>query len=270
MYKYSYVIIGILLFSIAQGCKKDLEFVSAWRQHEINIDGDDSEWHNHLTYFDEKSVAVGVKNDSTDVYLLLKTTDMKTKQLIMRNGFTVWLNAKGKKKETFGIRYPVGLNDYYPLQSDYARGRRDTEEEDILNKQFFNMLTEIEVIGPDDNKRNRFSKINPYGIEVGLTDTSGALIYELKVPLVATTGYNYQVGAEPGNVIRVGFETGKSERRESMGRRPGTGKGGGMGGMRGGGSGGRRPHDMDRPGDPVKFWMKLHIANDTLVDKHGK
>jgi hypothetical protein len=43
-----------------------------------------------------------------------------------------------------------------------------------------------------------------------------------------------------------------------------------MGGMRGGGSGVRRPHDMARRGDPVKLWMMLHIANDTLVNIHGK
>jgi hypothetical protein len=227
MNKYTHGIIGILLLLLIQGCKRDAEIMSLWRAQEIIVDGDGSEWQDNVYYINEKSVSIGAKNDSTDLYLLLQTTDPRIKQLIMRNGLTVWINAEGKKKKSFGIRYPLGLNERLHFRSYDIPGYRDRDEADLLRDQFIKMLAEIELTGPGDDEINKFSKLNPYGIAVGITDTSGSMIYELKIPMVATTGSDYQLGDAPGDVIRVGFETGAIERPEGMRRNSGTGMGGG-------------------------------------------
>jgi hypothetical protein len=268
-------VVLILSLVFFQGCKEDedIEFASIWRQQEITVDGDDSEWRDHITiaYFDKNPVGIGIKNDSTDLYLLLKTTDNPTKQTLMRTGFTVWFEADDEKKKTFGIRYPIGLNEHLRTRSYDPSEWRDNEER--LKRQIPEMLTEIEIIGPGEHDRNRISRVNPYGISVGLTDTSAALIYEVKIPLMTLDDLPYQIGAEPGSVIRVGLETGSMDhgRRAGRGHGPGHGGGGGHGGGHGGSpERGEHPSGMES-GEPLEVWLKLHLATETdLYQENGK
>lgn len=258
------VAVFVFLSVSIQSCDKDIAFDSTWRQLEITVDGSDREWQDHVTNFDDEAVAVGIQNDATDLYLLLKTTDNPTKQRLMRTGFTIWFNADGEKEKTFGIRYPIGLMAYQQTRPYDPKEWRGSPEE-RLKKQIPDMLTEIEIIGPGENEQDRISTNNPFGIAVGLTDTTAALIYELKVPLVASGDLSYQIGAEPGSTIRTGLETSGMEGKQVI-RRSGSGSGG-MGGQGGRirkgdgppGSGARRIG----PAEPMEIWLELRLAAKT-------
>lgn len=252
-------VILVLLLAFTQGCKQDMEFHSHWRQQEITIDGDDSEWQDHLIYLDNHPVAVGIKNDDTDLYLLFSTTDRNTKQTLMRRGLTIWFNADGKKRKTFGIRYPIGLGTYQQMRP-YDPDEWQMNERDRLEIHVADMLKEMEIIGPGDHSRNHTFIDNPYGISLALTDTAATLIYELKIPLQTYGGHPYQIGAKSGNTIRVGLETGSMEGQMIV--RSGSGQGGMAGGQGGGGVRRSGPPGGSQMGtaEPLEVWLELHLA----------
>lgn len=202
-------VVLILSLVFIQGCKKDMELESHWHQQDIIVDGDAAEWQD-LIWFDGHPVAVGIKNDATDLYLLFSTTDRNTKQTLMRRGFTIWFNAAGKKKKTFGIRYPIGLAKYQQMRS-YDPEEWRINEQERTQMHISGMLTQMEIMGPGSHARNLTRVENPFGISLALTDTTAALIYELKIPLQSQDGHPYHISAEPGSVIRMGLETGSME-----------------------------------------------------------
>jgi hypothetical protein len=249
-----------LIFMFSQGCKKDMEFHSQWRQQEITIDGNDAEWQDHLTWIEGHPVAIGIKNDDTDLYLFITTTDHNMKQTLMRRGLTIWFNADGKKKKTFGIRYPIGLAAHQQWRS-YDPDEWRMDERERLEIHMADMLKEMEIIGPGDHARNHTFIENPYGISMALTDTAAAIIYELKIPLQASGGHPYQIGAKPGSTIRVGLETG------GIGGQMITRSGGGQGGMAGGQptavrSGGSPGGGRQIPAQLPELWLELHLATE--------
>jgi hypothetical protein len=234
----------------------------------------DSIWINALTYsLEDKNITIGFQNDADNLYIMLRATDRETQAKIMRTGLTIWLDASGKKKKTFGIHYPLGM-----------QGRRTPPEENRqlgdnpgeFRRRFSEMPDSMEIIGPQKNEVNKIHVINnELGITVTSSAISGALAFELKVPLKASNESLFAINIANGNTIDLGLETGdfKAESRErprENGERPGRGEGGGRpgggfggrGGM--GGRGGDMPHG-DRPGgmntDPIKFWAKVTLVN---------
>ena len=67
--------IAIFLFVIvAAGCSSVKETTSNWRNNEIKIDGDISDWQNTLQSISDKKFAVGFKNDDKFLYTVTNDT----------------------------------------------------------------------------------------------------------------------------------------------------------------------------------------------------
>lgn len=67
---------SIFLFVIvADGCSGVKETTGSWRNNEIKIDGDISDWQNTLESVPDKKFAVGFKNDDKFLYISLITGD---------------------------------------------------------------------------------------------------------------------------------------------------------------------------------------------------
>jgi hypothetical protein len=247
---------------------RDLNLNSIWTKSEIVIDGKESEWSGKIYYLEDQKIGVGLQNDTTNLYILVKATDRGRQMQIMRTGLTIWLDATGKDKKNLGIHYPIGMQEYgIPDVKANPNTEYATEEQN----RFTEMLKEIEVLGPGKNDRNRIGKANNFGIEAALSDTLGVMIYELKIPLKSTSQYPYAISANPGSSISVGLEAGKFN-REGMGQRMHM-----RGGMPGG-EGGMSPRRMrSREGEtsdslspggrergkipqPIDIWAKVSLA----------
>jgi hypothetical protein len=145
---------------------------------------------------------------------------------------------------------------------------RDTQPDEFrgeLRRQFAEMLSEEEILGPEKNDRNRVPTMNNLGIEASLSDTLGMMIYELKIPMKSTEEFHYALGARPGATISLGFETGEFKRqmaRQNMRRPEGMPD---QEGVRPPGERpfGRRPSERTGSGmraEPIKFWAKATLA----------
>ena len=257
------LLVSLALVVVLTGCKGSVSLTSNWRNAEIVVDGVDSEWSGPLFHFQDENVVIGLRNDADNLYVVLKGMDRKRQMQVMRGGLTVWLDATGKNKKTLGIRYPIGMQAYgIPA----VRSEPGTEFEDEQRKKLAEMMSEIEILGPEKSDRNRAWKSNPYGIEAELGDTLGAMIYELKIPLKSTDKSPYAILAHAGDVISLGLETGEMSMGPRGGGPPmgggmpgGPGGRGGMGGgsKRGGPRGGRMGEGMPQP---IKLWAKVSLA----------
>lgn len=254
---------ALWLVAILTGCKGITSLSSTWRQTEITIDGMDSEWSSPLFHLEDENVVIGLRNDADNLYVVLRGMDRNRQMQVMRAGLTVWLDATGRNKKTLGIRYPIGMQEYGipPVRSEPG-----TEFGEEQRRRLSEMMSEIEILGPEKNDRNRVRKMNSFAIEAELGDTLGVMIYELKIPLKPKDKSPYAILANAGDVISLGLETGEM----SMGGRGGGppmgggmpggpgGRGGtGGGGKRGGGHGGRMGESMPQP---IKLWAKVSLA----------
>jgi len=278
--KWSYgraVAAGLLLtvFFLA-GCN-ELELKSAWRDREIVIDGDATDWRGLTTYVEEGNIAVGVTNDAEDVFVCLHSpTSDVAGQIIMR-GLTVWFDPEGGLDETFGIHCPMGGGQMPMGGGQIPRGggrmsmgegqmpergsseatdrgaKRDPREnKDMIVEMVDEAANRVELLGPDGAVYGTFAPGDIEGLEIALGYADDRIIYELKLPLEKTEGRLYALGVNWEKKVGIRFVTAeidmdamREEMGESMGDRP-PGGGGGPGG--GPGAGRRRDPGGGMPG----------------------
>lgn len=243
----------------------------------ITVDGRFDDWYGHPEPFGKDPIAIQFLNDADFLYLRFTASDPSPRTQIMRQGLTIWFDAGGGTKKKFGIRYPVVERDGDEA-TDEGRGGgfgggRGRRGEGPLPEDTPAPASRVDIIGPGKDDARSLTRDHLAGLDVAVRMEQGALHYELKVPLSATSDRPYGIGAVPGQTIGVGLETGKLPQR-SFGARRGGGFGGG-GGMGGGGRGrgrggaggmggrGGAPRGGQRDGDPpqaLKAWGTVTIG----------
>jgi hypothetical protein len=192
----------------------------------------------------------------------------------MGGGLTVWFDPAGGRNKSFGIRFPV--REKAPKEPGRKTGEPPAEgglEPTDIPPGPAMTGSVVEIIPSEKGAPRRVGLEAAGGIEVSIEPSSGFLVYELKIPLVRSEAVPLAVGASPGGVVGIGFETGKIDRRigprpESVGRPGGVDTppmggpaGGGMGRGRGGmGPGGGRDMEPDLPKD-LKLWAFVRLAS---------
>jgi hypothetical protein len=75
------------------------------------IDGQDGDWGAARLYIKEIQGSLGLINDQDYLYLSMGLTNPTLQRQIMGQGFTLWLDAKEKKNKTFGVHFPLGMQE---------------------------------------------------------------------------------------------------------------------------------------------------------------
>ena len=199
----------------------------------VVIDGKIYDWRGKLYVIEDVPVAFGFLNDKENLYVCLLAEDAETRTQILRRGLTVWIDPRGGRAKTLGIKFPIG-------QTPGQRAPAGEKAEAGTGVAPEGRMNELEIIRSDERTSQRMSLDQARGIEVTAVPSASQLVYELKIPLLATGEGAIAVGAEPGKTIGVGFEMGKFQESPRPGGRGGGGGGmtGGMGGMGGRGRGG--------------------------------
>lgn len=234
-----------------------IQFQSGWRTEEIAIDGKSDDWREHLKYFEEENIFLGLLNDEKDLYICMTSADRIRQVQIMGRGFILWFDPAGGKKKAFGIRFPVGRQEFVPPSEDEGwpgeRPRRLPRQTPV----------ELEILESGKDAPLRMKIEEARGISVDVTASLGMVVYELKVPLARGEETPYAVGAKPGATVGVGFEIPEMDRDARRQRMPGTGPGGMMpGGRRGGigvGMGGMRMGGRGLP-ERMKAWATVRLS----------
>lgn len=265
----AFSLILVLSFFVNSSCST-LELESTWKDRDIELDGKGGDWLGAKYYFEDSAISVGLINDAQYLYVSLMTENPMIRTQIMGQGLTVWLDPKGGKNKTFGIKFPVGRQE--PGRDGERMDPRDMMDETAREKMMQKMqesMTELEILGPDEKVLEKLDIENAKGIDVRMRNAAGTFVYELRVPLIASEKNPYAVGVEPGDVIGVGFLAPKMQMQRPRGMRgmggmPGgggmmpPGGSGGMGGMPGGGMRRLMPQEL-------KIWAKVQLAEGALL-----
>lgn len=271
-----------VIFSII-GCG-DTKIDSKWRTQNIVIDGNESDWGNSLTYVDDLKSLVGVENDDKNLYLCLVTNDQELETKVLRMGLTVWFDKTASDNKDFGIRFPIGRGgvDRAAMRQAINDNEGQRPDPEKMREMLVQNENEAEIVGKN-NDVSRIPLTQLKGVELKIGLKNSRLVYEMKIPLSHTGGFDYALNADTGSTISVGLETGtfqKNSNRENGYRRQEGGEGGveapsgegggdnfggermgrGEGGGRRGGFSGRQGNFNSSSFEPVSFWAKVKLA----------
>jgi hypothetical protein len=276
------------------GCLES-RLASAWPEREISIDGKAPEWAGREAYYSESDgFKIGFFNDANYLYIYMATWNRQKQSQILMNGMTVWIDATGRKRQTFGINYPMkqsmpdsaGMPPGMPMEMRPGDRMGAPSDDSRENRQAFlrGMLAEAQVemailgAGAEPLVSMPAADNGKGGIAAMIDIANRTLIYELRIPLAASDGVPYTVNASPGATIGIGFKVGKAEMpsMKRMGEGPPRDRGGSGGGMGGPGGGMGGPGGgmggpgggMGGPGgphggafsQPLEYWAKVRLA----------
>jgi hypothetical protein len=257
MKRYSAFLFTLFLFLFTLMNCSTLQLESTWKDRDIILDGKGGDWLGAKYYFEDSAVSVGLINDDQYLYVSMMTENPMIRAQIMQQGLIVWLDPRGGKNKTFGIKYPLGM------QRKEQEGE-EMEPEDMMDEtareemmqRLQETMTEMEVLGPDEKVLAKMDIEDAQGIEVRMRNAAGTFVYEFKIPLASSEENPFAVGVAPGDSIGIGFLSPKIQMRRPAGMRSrgGMPPGGGMGGMRGGGMGRMMPQAL-------KIWAKVRLAS---------
>lgn len=214
---------AVVLFT---GCGTT-SLTSTYHDKPITVDGDPKDWVGLPLYVDRSGVNVAVSHDADHLYLMVSTTDRALQSQIRRGGFTVWFDPTGGSAQTFGIRYPMGMPGGPPPSRDEAMAPPGDMGMDMPppGRGENIMRSDMELLGPDDEDRMIVSLLSEKQIQIKLSDATGGLTYELRVPLQHDAAHPNGIGVQPGKELGVMLQT------ETMdGMKGGPGGGGQRGG----------------------------------------
>ena len=266
MNKYlGFFFILVLSFFVQVNCST-LQLESTWKDRDITMDGKGGDWLGSKYYFEDSAVSVGLINDGQYLYVSMMTENPMLRAQIMRQGLIVWLDSQGGKNKTFGIKYPLGRQGGEDAERMNQRDMMDEMAREKMMQSLQETMTELEVLGSDEEVLTKMDIEDAQGIEVKMRNTRGTFVYELKIPLSSSDELPFAVGVEPGDVIGVGFLSPKMRMQRPSGMRGGGRMPGGGGGMPpggGGGMGGRG--SMGGMGrlmpQELKIWAKVQLAS---------
>ena len=258
----------ILLFAAAVlgqvGCGT-IDVESRWRDFSIAIDGKSDDWGDALVYFKDTDVALGVANDGNDLFLCLQAGSDRRQVPFMARGLILWVDAKGGKAKTFGIRFPLGI-DLRSAREIPVNAEDQAQAQARRREALAQSRDELEIIGAGDVEPQRIRIADIKGFEIAARMTAGRFVYEIRIPLAAGEEAMFAVGSKPGKTIGLGLEipeSGSPSGRPGMGGR-GRGGMGGMGGGTRGGLGGRMGGRMGGRGGAglqnFKNWADVKLA----------
>jgi len=276
LFKYFPLMLAFAPF-LLDSCTSSILVKSSWNNNQIVIDGKDNDWGDTMFYIKDAQLTAGIRNDSSNMYVILKATERQQTFQIMGLGLTVWFDPSGGTGKKFGIHFPLG----HESGGEFMRHNAGEDQGDNQNQNltFTDMMpNELEILGANENGPVRLTIADAKGIELQINRSPDGLIYELKVPLYKSLEHPYAIDSK-GKSIGIGFESGKFEpgqmgggmRGEDGGTYPGGGVGGGapgghgqgIGGGRSGGSHGNRGGGQRQQPKQIDFWLKAQMANST-------
>jgi len=168
---------------------------------------------------------VGVANDDSSLYILVKTIDLRAQKKVLELGLTMWISAEGNGKRRIGIHYPIGIED-----TDIPVFGNDPPAPPSQNqaKKILDALSEMEIILPDEEPV-RIPVSESRDVRVAVRDTSEMVVYELRVPLrrdqspygiISGGEEQIVIVAETGDIRPMMIRTGSDDgprRRETTG-----------------------------------------------------
>jgi hypothetical protein len=212
--------------SAAAGAK-DIVFKTGWKDRDITIDGRNDDWQGALGYLGDPVVALGFLNDVSGLYVCIATNVPDLRDGMIKRGLTVWIDPKGGKKKTLGIRLAPAAAPAGPGQGPKGTPPQGAQEPQPAEAPAPPQATEPGArIGASSRLMVRLPGREDWtavdetgsGVVAALEESNGLAVFEMMIPLAAGPEAPVALGAAPGASIAVSFETPKPERPVGRGK----------------------------------------------------
>lgn len=222
---------------------------SKWQTEPIVIDGDGSDWGTLPRFFNaESNIKYEFRNDTRNLYVILKAADRATQIQLVRAGFSVKLKVKTTPPIKTSINFPALKMSEMPSMMTNQEGRTDKLVDKTLTKPEFMPKDTAILDGFQFSKGIITSdRTGENGICFARSKSNRDLTtYEIQIPLRELFGDKYKLNDVAGTPIQLQVmindlsENTMKKMRGRMGggmhggERGGRGGGRGMGGMNGG------------------------------------
>jgi hypothetical protein len=253
---------GLLLISC--GSQKVLE--SYWHDENFtkSIAG-------KLKYDEESGFMYAVSNDKENLYIDIRVSDKTVQRKILSMGMTVWIDTTGKKQETMGVTFPIGMRTAMAgrrqerSQSQEAEQVRRPSNRQQSGSMIKAATSKIKLTGfVDINELNNSNEVIPGVISGKLErDAMNILQYTLVIPferIPTIKNKKFSIGIKTGFIDMSDMAAMRERMMAQGGRRPQGGEGSGQRGQRPGGA--FSPEDMERMTTPTELWLKnIQVSN---------
>ena len=226
--KHRYMKLHLSIFGLfvilSISCSKKLILSSSYQSSPLEIDGSSLDWVDTLVFDKDSKVHYRISNDDKYLYFLLSTGEPDILRKIRATGFTLWIDPEGKKKQRYGINYPMRIMDGVKQRPE-VRGNLNRPTPEFRKVMGTNNL--IKLTGFDKKGEIDVTDVeNAGGINVRITFSRiPQLFYEAGVPLKLIIGSLENFLLDSTNMISVGFETGIEMMSQTGGGRPGMTQG---------------------------------------------
>ncbi len=275
-----YLLVGLsAIMILSMGCAQRT-IKSLWRDRDMAIDGDQTDWQDDLTTPKLQNFSLGVMNDESHLFITLGIHDQSLARKFLMLGFTIWVDPQGSKEKIYGIKYQSrapGRDRNNSRTAGRPRGNSPGSRGQLRNLS--DPPQWVDIVGPDNMVIDRISVDESYRLQVATAiSPDGYFVYELRILLteimnISTTHRDALDAATLG----IGIETQQLDRAalapqqsggRSQGGRPSGGRGGGRRGQSGGGSGGRRSGagGGSQMLEKFEYWSKFELAKATSID----
>lgn len=193
MKKQIKLFIGVaLLFNTYAAISSENLHVSDTLNINHNFDGKTDEWPAEMFTTDkETTVKYAIDNDQQFLYLAVQIDDIKTQMKITRTGMNLFIDSKGKKKESKGLEFPLkrefGTNDTEPSEKrNNPPSENNRPDFTKLKSNMMLSLLYMKVFGFNDIGSEPISQglDAPGKINIAYSwDSLNVLSIEYKVPL---------------------------------------------------------------------------------------
>lgn len=222
-----------------------------------------------FSYSPEDQTYFLVKNTPDYLMVYFEFEGAQTARQLLIGGGELWINLKGKKKKTFGVKYPLLSTDSFGT-SFSPRSNFGDQDQGLgsLEEQLINQDELVLLYGKDEFFQYHLEqdKVNTI---LFVDSETGNLKYGAMLPLkeispdITTWSEIVSIGFNVGELPEPeGLRSGRSGSPPGGGRSPG---GGGFRGPPGGGSpsGGFRGNSRQNQNqfEPLEFWLKVSMQN---------
>jgi hypothetical protein len=271
------LLMAVLFTAGASWAKDKVKVTSSEADTIITVDGLAGDWpESSLRYFPDQEAVIGVANDSTRLYLLVRFRDEKWVRAVSVAGLKWEFKGKGDSAQTVILRYRSEM----PAELRHSGHRRSYGNDTVQPAEFDPMHAQADrrtftCSIADRIEEKEIPTDGAEGPAAAFAIDQGLYTYEFSVPLAKGAVRYYGLGISQEDRLTVKATWGDmSEMRNRMhdrGDRPEGGMGGGppggmpggMGGGMGGGrpGGGRHGEGMghQRPEMPEKQELTLQI-----------
>gem|GEM_PF-1530126 len=179
----------------------------------VIADGNADEWPMNWESDEERNFNYNICADDQHLYVRIRTAEFYTKRKMAAFGFTLWFDPGGKKKKTYGLKFPVGGAEaderIATLNKEGSEAGTSIGERADFQKHADEVLIQglevLELIGLADDPitSTRSGITNGIKVAIGMDET-GTYIYEVVIPF-----RSYKLNRSAIKELSVCFETGK-------------------------------------------------------------